>query len=44
MSNSGGSGKFGWETSKGDAAKGAQRDDWPVTRAEPAPKEAIDEW
>ena len=44
MSNSGGSGKFAWETSKGEAAKAGERDDWPATRAEPASKEVIDEW
>ena len=36
MSNSGGSGKFAWETSKGEAAGAQPRDDWPATRAEPA--------
>ena len=44
MSNSGGGGKFAWETSKSEAASAAQRDEWQATRAEPAPKEAIDEW
>jgi len=44
MSNSGGSGKFAWDTSKGEATKAAERDDWPPTRVEPASKEAIDEW
>jgi hypothetical protein len=44
MSNSGGSSKFAWDTSKGEVAKAAERDDWPATRAEPASKEAIDEW
>jgi hypothetical protein len=44
MSNSGGGGKFAWETSKSEAASAAQRDEWPATRAEPAPKEAVDEW
>ena len=44
MSNSGGSGKFAWETSKGEAAGATPRDEWQATRAEPASKEAIDEW
>jgi len=44
MSNSGGSGKFAWETSKGEAASATPRDEWQATRAEPASKEAIDEW
>ncbi|MCE9658013.1 MAG: hypothetical protein K8R60_05595 [Burkholderiales bacterium] len=44
MSNSGGSGKFAWETSKDEAASAVQRDEWPATRAEPASKETLDEW
>jgi hypothetical protein len=44
MSNSGGSGKFAWETSKGEAERAAERDDWPATRAEPASRPVVDEW
>jgi hypothetical protein len=45
MSNSGGSGKFAWETSKGEAERAAaERDDWPATRAEPASRQVVDEW
>ena len=44
MSNSGGSGKFAWETSKDEAARGSARDDWPATRAEPASRKVVDEW
>ena len=45
MSNSGGSGKFAWETlERRGGERVPQRDEWPATRAEPASKEAIDEW
>ena len=44
MSNSGGSSKSAWESSKGEAASAVQRENWPATRAEPATKEEIDEW
>ncbi|MGZ5653631.1 MAG: hypothetical protein ACXWIZ_06530 [Caldimonas sp.] len=42
MSNSNGSNKFAWESSKPGAA--SPRDEWPATRAESATREEIDEW
>ena len=44
MSNSNGSNKFAWESSKTGAASAASRDEWPATRSEAATQEEIDEW
>ncbi len=43
MSNSGGSNKFAWESSK-TGGNSAAREEWPATRAEPASQEELDEW
>jgi hypothetical protein len=44
MSNSSGSNKFAWEASKPGAGGAGSRDEWPVTRAESATREEIEEW